>query len=146
MAMNLRPAPDKGYVNAEREEAFRGPGKVWGFLRKAPKGGPMHPLDGRRNRLIAVIRRAPVPDHQAPVRPWEDPLPRPRQKPRPTLHAGRFRQPVPGATEADGVRTSLPENRETSDVAARNARKQSPEAGLPVPKAIRRLSRRRRNR
>ena len=30
---------DKGYVSADREAAFAGPGKVWGVMRKAPKGG-----------------------------------------------------------------------------------------------------------
>ena len=47
---------DKGYVSAEREEAFRGPNKFWGVMRKAPKGGPLHPLDKRINRLIAMVR------------------------------------------------------------------------------------------
>lgn len=47
---------DKGYVSAEREEAFKGPGKIWGVMRKAPKGGPLHSLDERINRLIAMIR------------------------------------------------------------------------------------------
>jgi len=47
---------DKGYVSAEREEAFKAPGKVWGVMRKAPKGGPLHPLDERANRIIAMVR------------------------------------------------------------------------------------------
>jgi hypothetical protein len=47
---------DKGYVSAEREEAFKGQGKIWGVMRKAPKGAPLHPLDERINRLIAMIR------------------------------------------------------------------------------------------
>ena len=42
-----------GYVSAEREAAFTGPGKVWGVMRKAPKGGALHPLDARINRIIA---------------------------------------------------------------------------------------------
>ena len=33
-----------------------GPGKVWGVMRKAPKGGPLHPLDKRANRMIAMVR------------------------------------------------------------------------------------------
>ena len=41
---------DKGYVSAEREAAFKGPGKAWGVMRKAPKGGNLHPLDERANR------------------------------------------------------------------------------------------------
>ena len=44
---------DKGYVSAEREAAFTGPGKVWGVMRKAPKGGALHPLDVQINRIIA---------------------------------------------------------------------------------------------
>jgi IS5 family transposase len=47
---------DKGYVSAEREAAFTGPGKVWGVMRKAPKGSPLHPLDERINRIIAMVR------------------------------------------------------------------------------------------
>ncbi|NCQ22825.1 MAG: IS5 family transposase [Roseovarius sp.] len=35
---------DKGYVSAEREAAFAGPGKVWGVMRKAPKGGRVSDL------------------------------------------------------------------------------------------------------
>jgi len=47
---------DKGYVSAEREAAFKGSGKVWGVMRKAPKGSPLHPLDARINRIIAMVR------------------------------------------------------------------------------------------
>ena len=47
---------DKGYVSAEREAAFKGPGKAWGVMRKAPKGGKLHPLDERANRIIAMVR------------------------------------------------------------------------------------------
>ncbi|MEY3309140.1 MAG: hypothetical protein RLZZ413_3178, partial [Pseudomonadota bacterium] len=46
---------DKGYVSAEREATFKGPGKVWGVMRKAPKGSTMHPLDERINRIIAMV-------------------------------------------------------------------------------------------
>jgi transposase, IS5 family len=31
-------------------------GKIWGVMRQAPKGAPLHPLDERINRLIAIIR------------------------------------------------------------------------------------------
>jgi IS5 family transposase len=44
---------DKGYVSAAREAAFSGPGKVWGVMRKAPKGGALHPVDEDINRIIA---------------------------------------------------------------------------------------------
>ncbi len=47
---------DKGYVSAEREAAFAGPGKAWGVMRKAPKSGKLHPLDERANRIIAMVR------------------------------------------------------------------------------------------
>lgn len=47
---------DKGYVSAEREAAFAGPGKVWGVMRKAPKGGPLHPVDAQINRIISKVR------------------------------------------------------------------------------------------
>jgi transposase, IS5 family len=47
---------DKGYVSAAREAAFAGPGKVWGVMRKAAKGGALHPLDERANRIIAMVR------------------------------------------------------------------------------------------
>jgi len=47
---------DKGYVSAEREAAFAAPSKVWGVMRKALKGGTLHPLDERANRIIAMVR------------------------------------------------------------------------------------------
>lgn len=47
---------DKGYVNAERAAEFKRAGKIWGVMRKAPKGGTMHPLDARINRVIASVR------------------------------------------------------------------------------------------
>lgn len=47
---------DKAYVNAERAEAFAGPGKFWGVMRKAPRGGKLHPVDEHINRLIARVR------------------------------------------------------------------------------------------
>ena len=47
---------DKGYVSAEREAAFKGPGKVWGVMRKAPKCGKLDPLDERINHIIAMVR------------------------------------------------------------------------------------------
>jgi len=31
-------------------------GKVWGVMRKAPKGGDLHPIDARINRIIAMVR------------------------------------------------------------------------------------------
>lgn len=47
---------DKAYVNADRAEAFAGPGKFWGVMRKAPKGGELHANDDYINRLIAKVR------------------------------------------------------------------------------------------
>jgi IS5 family transposase len=47
---------DKAYVSAERAEAFAGPGKFWGVMRKAPKGGELHPDDDYIKSLIAKVR------------------------------------------------------------------------------------------
>lgn len=47
---------DKGYVSAEREAAFSRDGKFWGVMRKAPKGGKLHPIDEDINRIIATVR------------------------------------------------------------------------------------------
>ena len=47
---------DKGYVSAEREAAFGKGGKVWGVMRKAPRGGKLHPIDADINRIIAMVR------------------------------------------------------------------------------------------
>lgn len=47
---------DKAYVSAERAEAFAGPGKFWGVMRKAPKGRELHPDDDYINSLIAKVR------------------------------------------------------------------------------------------
>jgi IS5 family transposase len=47
---------DKGYVSVAREAAFSGPGKFWGVMRKAPKGGALHPVDKDINRIIAMVR------------------------------------------------------------------------------------------
>jgi IS5 family transposase len=47
---------DKAYVSAEREAAFAGPGKVWGVMRKAPKGARLDPIEEDINRLIAKVR------------------------------------------------------------------------------------------
>jgi transposase, IS5 family len=47
---------DKGYVSAEREAAFQGPGKFWGVMRKAPKGGALNPIEADINRIIAMVR------------------------------------------------------------------------------------------
>ena len=67
-----------------------GPGKAWDVMRKAPKGGKLHPLDECINRVIARVRvRALLPGHQAPVRPCEDPLPGTGQDPRAGSRSGR---------------------------------------------------------
>ncbi|MFN3723899.1 MAG: transposase [Paracoccaceae bacterium] len=51
---------DKGYVSAEREATFKAPGKVWGVMRKAPKGSPLHTLNERFN---PTRRTAPEPQY-----------------------------------------------------------------------------------
>jgi IS5 family transposase len=47
---------DKGYVSSAREAAFSGPGKFWGVMRRAPRGGALHPVDADINRVIARVR------------------------------------------------------------------------------------------
>ena len=47
---------DKGYVSAARETAFSSPGKLWGVMRKASKGGALHPIDEDIIRVIAMVR------------------------------------------------------------------------------------------
>jgi IS5 family transposase len=47
---------DQGYVSAAREAAFAGPGKFWGVMRKAPKGGELDEIDEQINRIIAKVR------------------------------------------------------------------------------------------
>jgi len=47
---------DKGYVSAEREAAFCKDGKVWGVMRKAPRGGKLDEFDEATNRIIAMVR------------------------------------------------------------------------------------------
>ena len=46
----------QGYVSAGREAAFSGPGKFWGVMSKARKGGALHPVDEDINRIIAMVR------------------------------------------------------------------------------------------
>lgn len=46
---------DKAYVSAERENAFAGSDRFCGVMRKAPKGGELHPVDEHINRLIAKV-------------------------------------------------------------------------------------------
>lgn len=47
---------DKGYVSAEREAEFGKQGKVWGVMRKAPKGRKLDQIDEEANRIIAKVR------------------------------------------------------------------------------------------
>ncbi len=39
-----------------RDATKKKPGKDWGVMRKATKGGVLHPLDERANRIIAKVR------------------------------------------------------------------------------------------
>ena len=45
-----------GPGGGSRPAAFTGPGKVWGVMRKAPKGSGLHPVDVQINRVIAMVR------------------------------------------------------------------------------------------
>ena len=94
------------------------------------------------NRELLAQGRASVPGDQTSVRPCEDPLPRPGQEPRPTLHAVRAQQPVPGAKEADRMRTSLSEIRQTASTAGLKARNQPQKARLAAAEAFRQPCRR----
>jgi len=47
---------DSGHVSAGRAAGFSKGGKVWGVMRKAPKGSDLHPIDARINRIIAMLR------------------------------------------------------------------------------------------
>lgn len=47
---------DKAYVSGECEARFDCPDKFWGVVRKASKGGKLHPVDGLVNRIIAMVR------------------------------------------------------------------------------------------
>jgi len=103
-------------------------------LRKAPKGGKLHPLDERANRIVASPLspgpmalqwqlRAKV-EHPFRVikRPFGHVKTRYRglATNRAQLFNVRARQPVPGAPQADDRRTSLPGNHATAAIAARN--------------------------
>ena len=82
--------------------------------------------------------RASVPRSQAPVRVREGPQPRAGQAPRPALHAVRARQPVPGPTEADGMRTSLSQICQAAQRRARNNKISCKKTRFVVAKQIRR--------
>ena len=107
---------DKGYVSAERAAALSGPSQFWSVMRKAPKGGKLHPIEETTNRIIAKVR-AKV-EHPFRVIKWQFGHVKTRYRGLAknraqlfTLYAVRPRQPVSGATKADGMRTSPPGNR-----------------------------------
>lgn len=128
---------DKGYVSAEREAAFTGQGKVWCVMRKAPRGGRLHPVDEDINQRHGSHQsRASLPGGEAPIRLRENPLSRIGQEPRPALHALCPRQPVPGATKAAGMRRSLSEIRRTAAKAALKPRNRAQMASWLPRKAI----------
>jgi IS5 family transposase len=99
----------------EREAAFKSPGKVWGVMRKAPKGSPLHPLDERINRIIARVRAKVEHPFRIIKRQFGHVK---------TRYCGlaknRAQQLVPSATEAHGMRTSLSKNWETAPRRAGN--------------------------
>jgi hypothetical protein len=94
-------------------------------------------------RRIGPQRRA---YDQTSVRPCEDALPRPSQEPRPTFHAVRTQQPVPDAKEADGMRASLFENRQTASPAGLKRQNSLPERAVRPDQTIKPPSRRSRTR
>lgn len=119
---------DKGYVSAEREAAFSKDGKVWGLIRKAPKGRKLGSFDEEINRVIALVRakvehplrviKRQFGHVKAVIAAW------PRTGV--TVHAVRARQSVPGPTKAAGTRTSPPKIYQTAVQAEQNPRNQSP--------------------
>lgn len=139
---------DKGYVSAEREAACMRAGKIWGVMRKAPKGGGASPrrADQPHHRQRQGEGRTSVAGDQAPVRSREDPLQGPGQEPRPALHAVRARQPVSGTEEADGMRASLTEIHEMAAAPVQKARNQPPDARATLIQPLRRPSQRSRSR
>ncbi|MEA5163502.1 transposase [Cereibacter johrii] len=46
----------QGLYQRRARRGVQRPGQVWGVMRKAPKGAPLHPRDERINRLIATVR------------------------------------------------------------------------------------------
>ena len=42
-------------MSAPRAAALAEPRKIWGVMRKAPKGRPLHPLDVQINHIIAMV-------------------------------------------------------------------------------------------
>ena len=111
---------DKDYMSAEREAAFKGPCKVWRYHAQSTKGwkAASSIRADQPNHCDRPGRgRASLPDHQTPVRLHEDPLPGPRQEPRPALHAVRTGKPVSGAKKVNGKRANLPRIRPTAKIA-----------------------------
>lgn len=47
---------DKGYICADLKATFSTVGKVWGVMRKVPKGGQLDPIDEQINLIIAKVR------------------------------------------------------------------------------------------
>lgn len=99
----------KGSVSGEREAEFIASGGAWGVMRKAPKGGKLHPLDERINRVIAMMRARVEHQFRVIKLPFghTKTATEARQEPRPALHAVRPSQFVPGPMEAVGMRTGL---------------------------------------
>jgi hypothetical protein len=112
---------EAGQVSPGRRDAFTGPVRVREVMRKRRKGGAPHPPCERVIRIIAMAR-ASVPRRQAQPRSQLNPLLRPCRELRRACHAGRPWQPVPAATEADGLRTGLPGNRNPAPAAGLHPR------------------------
>ena len=80
-------------------------GEVQTRAMSAPRAASCRRRHQPDHRQGAGPGRASVPRAQAPVRVFEDPLPRPGEEPRATV---RTRQPVPRGPKADDMRPTLP--------------------------------------
>ncbi|MEA5163245.1 transposase [Cereibacter johrii] len=105
---------DKGYVSVEREATLKVPGKAWSVMRKAPKGGELHPVDVQINRVIV---RADV-EHPFRVIKRQFGIVKCSYRGIAENRAQLFTPFALGTLfltrRRDGMRTSLPDNRQTA--------------------------------
>jgi transposase, IS5 family len=113
------------------------------------QGRPARPhrrRDQPDHRQGACKGRASLPRHQTPVRSFEDPLSGAGQEPGASVRAVRAWQPVPCATTAAGMRTSLSEIAISAAQAAQTAQKSLETVPVWPHSAIKQQCRRRRRR
>jgi len=118
-------------------------------MRKAPKGGRLHPLHERGNRTIAMVRAKVEHPFRVLKRQFghvKTRLSGLGQEPCKALHTVRARQPVSGAKEVDGMRASLPEICLATSMARLEPQNQLPKTRLEPDTPIKPPSRRSRTR